>query len=224
MIAASLVVGLFVVFSCVVVPAVNCADDDISAFAVGLFVEYSCVVGPAVDFAGLAVAALMVGFLVICSCVVGTAMDFAAVVVAAVFVDSFLVLCSFVVEPGVDSPAVAEFVVSSANVVLSGVLEVAFRVVKDSVDRLACVVEILVEKLCVKIEEVVGFVLVDVNRTGLVTLQVVSKCLKVACIFNSLIFNAVSKLAVYAKMVESDVMEFNVFTADMALMIKASAS
>ena len=153
-------------------------------------------------------------------------MDFAAVVVAAVFVDSFLVLCSFVVEPAVDSPAVAvaEFVVSSANVVLSGVLEVAFRVVKDSVDRLACVVEILVEKLCVNIEEVVGSVLVDVNRTGLVTLQVVSKCLKVASIFNRFIFNAVSKLAVYAKMVESDVMEFNVFTADMALMIKASAS
>ena len=57
-------------------------------------------------------------------------------------------------------------------------------------------VDILVEKICVNIEVVLGTVLVDVDRTGLVTLQVVSKCVKVASIFNSVIFNAVSKLAV----------------------------
>ena len=48
--------------------AVDCADVFVSALVVGLFVVFSCVVGPSVNWAAAVVTAFVVGFLVVCSC------------------------------------------------------------------------------------------------------------------------------------------------------------
>ena len=52
----------------------------VAAFVVGLFVVCSCVIGPAVVFAAL--STVVGGLIVVFSCVVGPAVDCAVVVVA----------------------------------------------------------------------------------------------------------------------------------------------
>jgi hypothetical protein len=77
-VVAAIVVGILVVGSRVIGPAVDCSEVVVAAIVVGILVVGSSVVGPAVDCSAVVVAAFVYGNLVVGSSVFGPAADCSA--------------------------------------------------------------------------------------------------------------------------------------------------